>query len=70
MSFVGIPGAPPPISFDLRDKVVKFSGNNAITGEEHLGVFIDMLNDFEVDHEDVVMNLFVHSFSNIFWACL
>ena len=50
ISFVGIPGFPHPISFDLRDKVVKFSGNNVVTGEEHLRVFIDMLNDFEVEH--------------------
>ena len=61
ISFVGIPGAPHPISFDLRDKVVKFSVNNAVTGEEHLRIFIDMLNDYEVEHEDVVMKLFVHS---------
>ena len=61
MSFVGILGAPHPISFDLRDKVVKFSRNNFVTSEEHLRVFIDMLNEFEVEHEDVVMKLFVHS---------
>ena len=61
MSFVGILGAPHPISFDLKDKVVKFSGNNVVTSEEHLIVFIDMLNDYEVEHEDVVMKLFVHS---------
>ena len=60
MSFLGIPDAPNPISFDLRDKVVKFFGNNVVTGEEHLRVFIDMLNDYEIEHEDVVMKLFVH----------
>ena len=32
-----------------------------ILGEEHLRKFIDMLNDYEVEHEDVVMNFFVHS---------
>ena len=61
ISFVGIPGAPHPILFDLRDKVVKFLGNNAVIGEENLRIFIDMLNDYEVEHEDVVMKLFVHS---------
>ena len=61
MSFVGIPGAPNPVSFDLRNKVVKFSGNNVGTGKEHLRILIDMLNDYEVEHEDVVMKLFVHS---------
>ena len=55
MSFVGIPGAPHPISFDLRDKVVKFFGNNVVTSEEHFKIFIDMLNNFKVEDEDVVM---------------
>ena len=41
--------------------MVNFSRNNAVTGEEHLRIFIDMLNDYEVEHEDVVMKLFVHS---------
>ena len=59
ISSIGIPGAPHPISFDLRDKVVKFSGNNAVTSEEHLRVFVDMMNDYEVEFEDVIMNLFV-----------
>lgn len=45
MSFIGIPGFPRPISNDLRDKVIKFSGNNAITSEEYLRKFIDMLNE-------------------------
>ena len=49
MSFVGILGAPHPISFDLENKVVKFSRNNAATGEEHLRIFVDMLNDYEVN---------------------
>ncbi len=57
ISFAGIPGAPHPISFDLRDKVVKFSRNNVVTGEEHLRIFIDMLNDYEV----------VFPFTN--WGC-
>ena len=61
MSFLGILGFPHPVPNDLRDKVTKFVRNNAITSEEHLRKFIDMLNDYEVEHEDVVMKLFVHS---------
>lgn len=61
ISFAGIPGAPHPISFDLGDKVVKFSGNNVVTGVEQLRIFIDMLNEYEVEHEDMVMKLFLHS---------
>lgn len=46
MSFLGIRGFPHPISFDLRDKVIKFLGNNVVTSEEHLRKFIDMINDY------------------------
>ena len=61
ISFIGIPGFPNPISNDLREKVIKFLGNNDMTGEENLRKFMDMLNDYEVEHEDVVMKLFNHS---------
>lgn len=61
MSFLDIPSHPNPIPKDLRDKTTNFLGNNAISGEEHLRKFKDMLNDYEVEHEDVVMKLFVHS---------
>ena len=61
MSFLGIPSFPHPIPNDLRDKVTKFIGNNVFTSEEYLRKFIDMLNDYEVEHEDIVMKLFVHS---------
>ena len=67
MSFVEIPSAAHPISFDLRDRVVKLSRNNVVTGEEHLRFFIDMLNNFEVEHEYMVMNFFVHSLTKDAW---
>lgn len=59
--FLGIPGYPNEIPKGLRDKVTKFVGNNAITSEQHLRDFSSLLNDYEVEHEDVVMKLFVHS---------
>ena len=59
--FLGIPGHPNEIPKGLRDKVTKFARNNAIFGEQHLRDFFDLLNDYEVEHEDVVMKLFVHS---------
>ena len=40
---------------------MKFSRNNAISSEQHLRDFSDLLNDYEVEHEDVVIKLFVHS---------
>ena len=39
----------------------KFSGNNAISCEDHLRSFLDLVNDYEIQHEDVVMTLFVQS---------
>ena len=59
--FLGIPSFPHPLSFNLRDKVAKFLEHNAITSEEYLRTFINMLNYYEEKHEDVVMKLFVHS---------
>lgn len=61
ISFDGILGYPNAFPKDIRDKVPKFLGNNAISCEEHLRLFIDMLNDYEVEHEDVVLKLFVQS---------
>ena len=59
--FLRNPWIPKKIPKDLRDKVGKFKENNAITSEKHLRSFNDMLIDYEVEHEDVVMKLFVHS---------
>ena len=59
--FIGILGCPNEIPKGLRDKLTKFARNNAITSEQHLRDFLDLLNDYEVEHEDVVMKLFVHS---------
>ena len=60
-NFLGFPGCPNEIPKNLRDKFSKSIGNNAISGEQHLRNFTDMLNDYEVEHEDVVIKLFVHS---------
>lgn len=57
--FDGILGYPNPIPDELREKMNKFAGNNAFSAEEHLKGFMDMLNDYEVEHEDVMMKLFV-----------
>ena len=58
--FLGIIGCPNEIPKGLRDKVTKFVGNNANTDEQNLRDFLDLLNDYEVEQEDVVMKLFVH----------
>ena len=59
--FLGIPSYPNDITKGLRDKVTKFVGNNAISGEQNLRDFSDLLNDYEVEHEDVVIKFFIHS---------
>lgn len=61
ISFDGIPDYPNAFRANIRDKVTKFSGNNAISCEEHLRLFVDMLNDYEIEHDDVFMKLFVQS---------
>ena len=45
----------------MRKRLPKFAGNNAITCEDHLRSFLDMMSDYEVEAEDVMMKLFVQS---------
>ena len=57
--FHGIPGFPNPIPQEMRKRLPKFAGKNAITCEDHLRSFLDMMSDYEVEAEDVMMKLFV-----------
>lgn len=59
--FEGIPGFPNPIPQDIRKRLPKFDGNNAISCEDHLRGFLDMMSDYEVEAQDVIMKLFVQS---------
>ena len=59
--FDGILWFPNPIPQDMRKRLHKFAGNNAITCEDHLRSFLDMMSDYEVEVEDVIMNFFVQS---------
>ena len=45
----------------MRKRLPKFARNNAITCEDHLRSFLDMMSDYEVEAKDVIMNLFVQS---------
>lgn len=45
----------------MRKRLPKFDGNNAISCEDHLRSFLDMMSDYEVEAEDVIMKLFVQS---------
>ena len=57
--FDGIPSFPNPIPQEMRKRLPKFVGNNAITCEDHLRSFLDMMSDYEVEVEDVIMKFFV-----------
>jgi hypothetical protein len=46
---------------EYRDRLPKFAGNNAITVEDHLNAFLKFVDDLEVEHEDVVMKMFVQT---------
>jgi hypothetical protein len=39
----------------------KFSRSNAITVEDHLNAFLKFVIDLEIEHEDVVMKMFVQT---------
>lgn len=59
--FEGIPGFPNPVPEKMRKRFPKFSINNAITCEDHLRNFLDMMSDYEVEVEYVIMKLFFQS---------
>ena len=59
LCFDGIPRYPNFIQQELRKRLPKFSNNNAITCEDHLRCFLDMMSNYEVELEDVILMLFV-----------
>jgi hypothetical protein len=61
IDFNGIQGYPNPISNDLRNAIPKFLGNGTESAERHIINLKNVIEDFEEDHEDVFMKLFVQS---------
>lgn len=59
LCFVGITGYSNPLPNDIRNVLVRFFGNNAISGEDNLRSFNNMMDDFQVESEDVMMKLFM-----------
>jgi hypothetical protein len=60
----------PPYSFEY---LPRFSGEDHITAERHLGAFDNFIDQFEIIHDDVTMRLFSHSLSGdvVMWfRCL
>ena len=59
--FNGIYGFPNVIPDDIRKKLSKFSGNHTILASQHVQVFSDLMDDYEIPHEDVYMKLFIQT---------
>lgn len=61
LSFGGIQGFPNKILDDIKKHLPKFTGKNYELASKHLNAFIDLMGDFEIHHEDVIMKLFTQS---------
>lgn len=59
--FNGIPSYPNPIPDEIRKRLPKFTGSNAVTCEEHLKSFTDVIDDYNIELDDVIMKLFLQS---------
>lgn len=59
INFSGINGYPNDIPSDIRDKLPKFSGIKSESTRKHLQESNNLIDDYEVDHEDMIMRLFV-----------
>ena len=47
--------------FDFFEYLPRFTGEDHVTAEKHLGAFEYFVDNFEILHEDVVMRLFLKS---------
>jgi hypothetical protein len=54
-------GAPHALPKKYQKWLPKFQGNNVISAQTHVRAFEDILTEKEVEHEDVVMKLFILS---------
>lgn len=61
ISFDNICGYPNVMPPKIRDKIPKFSGEKSESANEYLQEFVDVIGEYEIDFEDVVMRLFVQS---------
>lgn len=61
ISFDKICGYPNIVPPKIRDRIPKFNGEKAESISKHFQEFVDMMGDYELDFEDVVMKLFVQS---------
>jgi len=58
LNFNGIHGYPNAIPHEVRTYLSKYSGMNYESANQHLQFFCDLIGNYEIEAEDVVMNLF------------
>jgi hypothetical protein len=62
-----------PYPLDSFEYLPRFSGEDHVTAERHLGAFENFIDQFEIVHDDVTMRLFSHSLSGdvaVWFRCL
>jgi hypothetical protein len=50
-----------PYPLDFLEYLPRFSGEDHVTAESHLGAFENFVDQFEIVHDDVIMRLFSKS---------
>lgn len=61
LNFNGIRGYPNIVPSEIRKCLPKYNGLNSKSANKHMQVFCDLMEDYEIEAEDVVMKLFVQS---------
>ena len=61
LCFNGIHGFPNVIPNEVRKRLPKFSGNHLVSASHHVELFIDLMGDYKISHDDVHMKLFVQT---------
>lgn len=62
LEFSQIQGQPYQLPMrDYHEHLPKFVGNNAVTMDDQLDAFLQFVNDLKVQHEDVVLMMFVQT---------
>lgn len=46
---------------EIRYKLLNLLGCSGLSGEDHLRTFLNVIGNYEIDHEDVIMKFFMQS---------
>lgn len=61
LDFTRIQGYPHSMDNDIRTKMLKFSWTTGLMGEDHIKAFMNVMDNFAVEHGEVMMNFFMQS---------